>query len=89
MKINKEHNQNFKYFSYLRYGEVFFVGDDLYMKISHEETKPIECDDCRNFLELEDYGHYAVNIATGMVRNFESDERFEPCECEVNLIERV
>lgn len=89
MKINKEPNQNFKYFSCLRYGEVFFMGDELYMKISHEEIKPIECDDCHCLLELEDYGDYAVNIVTGIVRNFEPGDRFESCECEVNLIERV
>ena len=89
MKINKEPNQNFKYFSCLKYGEAFFVGDDIYMKISHEEVKPIECDECRCMIELDDYGRYAVNIATGMVRNFEANERFEPCVCEVNLVKGV
>ena len=88
MKINKEPNQNFKNFACIRYGEAFFVGDDIYMKISHEETKPIECDECRCIVELDNYGRYAVNIATGMVRNFEANERFEPCECIVNLVER-
>lgn len=89
MRINKKPNQNLKFFSCFRHGEVFFVGDNLYMKISHEETKSIECDNCNCHLEIEDYSNYAVDIATGMVRDFEPDERFEPCECEVNLIERV
>lgn len=89
MKINKKANETVRPFWSFRYGDTFLMGNDVYMKISHRECKELECDECSNTMPIWDCGDYAVNLANGEVRNVSRDDEFEPCECEVNLIERV
>ena len=87
MKVNKTERADLVPFWNMGYGDTFFIGEDIYLKISHRECKPIGCRDCDSSIDIhEDGGYYAVNLANGEVRDIDCNDRFEPCVCEVNIL---
>ena len=87
MRINKNERADLVPFWGMNFGDTFFIGEDIYLKISHRECKHIECEECSSNVNIyEDGGNYAVNLANGEVRDIERTDRFEPCVCEVNIL---
>ena len=87
MKVNRTERANLVTFWELGFGDTFFVGEDIYLKIDHRGCKPIECRECDSTIDIEeDGGFYAVNLANGEVRDMKRYDKFEPCICEVNIL---
>ena len=87
MKVNKTERADLVPFWVIGFGETFFIGDEIYLKISHRECSPIECEDCDSYINIYECGHYyAVNLANGEVRDIDRNDKFEPCVCEVNIL---
>lgn len=87
MKVNRTERVDLVPFWNLDFGDTFFIGENIYLKISHRNCRPIECEDCNsNFNIHEDGGYYAVNLANGEVRDIDRNDKFEPCVCEVNIL---
>lgn len=87
MKVNRTERVDLVPFWNMGYGDTFFIGEDIYLKISHRECKHIDCEECGSSVDIhENSGDYAVNLANGEVRNIERFDKFEPCVCEVNIL---
>ena len=87
MRINKTERTDLVPFWNLSFGDTFFMGEDIYLKIDHRNCKNIDCDECNSSINIyEDGGYYAVNLANGEVRDIERNDKFEPCVCEVNVL---
>lgn len=87
MRVNKNERADLVPFWNINFGDTFFIGEDIYLKISHRECKPINCEECSSDVSIfEDGGHYAVNLTNGEVRDIERLDKFEPCMCEVNIL---
>lgn len=87
MRVNKNERADLVPFWGLKYGDTFFIGEDIYLKISHRECKHIDCEECSSSIDIhESDGDYAVNLTNGEVRNIERFDKFEPCICEVNIL---
>lgn len=87
MKVNRHERADLVPFWNMGYGDTFFIGEDIYLKISHRECKPIDCEECSSDINIyEDGGDYAVNLADGEVRNIGRFDKFEPCVCEANIL---
>ena len=87
MRINKNERADLVPFWNLNFGDTFFIGEDIYLKISHSNCKHIDCEECSSNISIyADGGHYAVNLADGEVRDIERFDKFEPCVCEVNIL---
>ena len=87
MKVNKNERADLVPFWGMNFGDTFFMGEDIYLKISHRDCRPIECEDCNSTINIhEDGGYYAVNLTNGEVRDIERLDKFEPCVCEVNIL---
>jgi hypothetical protein len=84
MKVNRIERASFYC---LEYGDTFFIGDEVFLKISHRNCKPIECEECGSSVNIhEDGGYYAVNLTNGEVVDIEAFEKFETCECKVDVL---
>ena len=87
MRVNKNERTDLVPFYMIGWGDTFFIGEDIYLKISHSNCRPIDCEECSSNINIyEDGGYYAVNLANGEVRNVERTDKFEPCVCEVNIL---
>lgn len=87
MRVNRNERADLVPFWNMDLGDTFFIGDDIYLKISHRNCKPIECGVCDSSTNIHaDGGYYAVNLANGEVRDIERNDKFEPCICEVNIL---
>lgn len=87
MKVNRTERADLIPFWVMDFGETFFIGENIFLKISHRECNSIECEDCNSNIDIyEDGGYYAVNLANGEVRNIDRNDKFEPCVCEVNIL---
>ena len=87
MRVNKTERADLVPFWGLSYGDTFFIGEDIYLKISHRDCRNVDCEEYNSSINIyEDGGHYAVNLASGEVRDIERNDKFEPCVCEVNIL---
>lgn len=87
MRVNRTERVDLVPFWNLDFGDTFFMGENIYLKISHRDCRPIECEDCNSIINIhEDGGYYAVNLANGEVRDIDRNDKFEPCVCEVNIL---
>ena len=87
MRVNKNERAGLVPFWGMDFGDTFFMGEDIYLKISHRDCRLIECEDCNSTINIhEDGGYYAVNLANGEVRDIDRNDKFEPCLCEVNIL---
>ena len=87
MRVNRNERVNLVPFWDLSFGDTFFIGEDIYLKISHKDCRHIECGVCDSNIDIyADGGCYAVNLTNGAVRNIVQNDKFEPCVCEVNIL---
>lgn len=82
MKIISNNNvKNTKRFCEFHSGDTFIFGKDYYMKLNLAALPPFPCDNCDSYINIE--GYCAVNLETGVVREFVYTDTFEPCTCSI------
>ena len=86
MKVNKPTIKGERFYR-MCIGSTFFVGDAVYMRLGHNECQYIECTECSTMNDIDDTGYYAVNLESGEVRQFEPNDCFEMCNCEVTILD--
>lgn len=81
--ISNKNVENKKRFSQFYDGDTFIFGKNYYMKIIFDDVPPFQCDNCDSYIDIQ--GSFAVNLETGVVRNFKYSDMFEPCTCSATI----